>query len=158
MSLTRDGTSSAFIEIIQWMRLTDMDCRLAATKHPRQYEFPTGYNATFGIERFLIGEQMFVHSQNMVVSCSPTFMDPEDELIFAALAIQSEYSSDATNAHRAITDCLRARPAHHFACEHRPLRGRQSPRRTYRPPPQRASQEFLACQSFVRPPFFIWDL
>ena len=41
---------------------------MAANRPQRAYEFPTGYNQLFGLERFLIGENFFVHSQGLVVS------------------------------------------------------------------------------------------
>jgi hypothetical protein len=41
--------------------------RLAAQRPARQYEFPTGYNAYFGPERFQVGEQFFYHSPQLVV-------------------------------------------------------------------------------------------
>ncbi|TDL29315.1 actin-related protein Arp4p [Rickenella mellea] len=42
--------------------------QLAASRPPRQYEFPTGFNDWFGPERFLVGEQYFIHSAQMVAS------------------------------------------------------------------------------------------
>jgi len=44
-----------------------MGYRLAAQRPARQYEFPTGYNAYFGPERFQVGEQFFYHSPQLVV-------------------------------------------------------------------------------------------
>ncbi|KAF8559033.1 brg1-associated factor b [Imleria badia] len=38
----------------------------AASRAPRQYEFPTGYNTYFGPERFQVGEQFFYHSPQLV--------------------------------------------------------------------------------------------
>ncbi|KAF9246972.1 actin family [Melanogaster broomeanus] len=38
----------------------------AASRPPRQYEFPTGYNAYFGPERFQVGEEFFYHSPQLV--------------------------------------------------------------------------------------------
>ncbi|KAF8450789.1 brg1-associated factor b [Boletus edulis BED1] len=38
----------------------------AASRPPRQYEFPTGYNMYFGAERFQVGEQFFHHSPQLV--------------------------------------------------------------------------------------------
>ncbi|EGO27381.1 hypothetical protein SERLADRAFT_460685 [Serpula lacrymans var. lacrymans S7.9] len=40
----------------------------ATLRPPRQYEFPTGYNAYFGSERYHVGEQFFHHSQQLVAS------------------------------------------------------------------------------------------
>ncbi|TFK43153.1 actin family [Crucibulum laeve] len=42
--------------------------QLAAMRPPKQYEFPTGYNANFGAERFNVGEQFFWHSPQLVAS------------------------------------------------------------------------------------------
>lgn len=42
--------------------------RAAASRAPRQYEFPTGYNTWFGAERYYVGEQFFNHSPQMSVS------------------------------------------------------------------------------------------
>ena len=36
--------------------------RLAANRPPKQYEFPTGYNAYFGAERYIPGELYFNHA------------------------------------------------------------------------------------------------
>jgi len=36
--------------------------QLASTRPPKQYEFPTGYNAYFGAERFIPGELYFNHA------------------------------------------------------------------------------------------------
>ncbi|KAG1892690.1 actin family [Suillus subluteus] len=38
----------------------------AASRPPRQYEFPTGYNMYFGPERYQVGEQFFFHSPQLV--------------------------------------------------------------------------------------------
>ncbi|KAJ7507558.1 actin-related protein Arp4p [Mycena galericulata] len=40
--------------------------QLVATRPARQYEFPTGYNAFFGQERYLVGEQFFWHSPQLL--------------------------------------------------------------------------------------------
>ncbi|KAF9468962.1 actin-like protein Arp4p [Collybia nuda] len=40
--------------------------QVAASRPPRQYEFPTGYSTYFGQERFSIGEQFFWHSPQLV--------------------------------------------------------------------------------------------
>ncbi|KAJ7117406.1 actin-related protein Arp4p [Mycena crocata] len=40
----------------------------AASRPPRQYEFPTGYNAWFAQERFSVGEQFFWHSPQLLAS------------------------------------------------------------------------------------------
>ncbi|KAJ7095182.1 actin-related protein Arp4p [Mycena belliarum] len=45
--------------------------QVAASRPPRQYEFPTGYNSWFAQERFLVGEQLFHHSSQMLAS-NPT--------------------------------------------------------------------------------------
>lgn len=41
--------------------------RAAASRQPRQYEFPNGYNTYFGAERFQVGEEFFFHSPQLVV-------------------------------------------------------------------------------------------
>jgi len=43
----------------------------AASRQPRQYEFPTGYNTYFGAERFQVGEEFFFHSPQLVAQ-NPT--------------------------------------------------------------------------------------
>ncbi|KAG7448986.1 actin-like protein Arp4p [Guyanagaster necrorhizus] len=40
----------------------------AASRPPKQYEFPTGYNTWFGAERYYVGEQFFYHSPQMSAS------------------------------------------------------------------------------------------
>ncbi|KAJ7781456.1 actin-related protein Arp4p [Mycena metata] len=40
----------------------------AASRPPRQYEFPTGYNAWFTSERYSVGEQFFWHSPQLMAS------------------------------------------------------------------------------------------
>ncbi|KAF9008686.1 actin-like protein Arp4p [Cyathus striatus] len=40
----------------------------AAARPARQYEFPTGYNAYFGPERFQVGELFFFHTPQLVAS------------------------------------------------------------------------------------------
>jgi len=42
--------------------------QLAASRPPRPYEFPTGYNTYFGPERLSVGEQFFYHPQSLVAS------------------------------------------------------------------------------------------
>ena len=46
--------------------------RAAASRPPRQYEFPTGYNTYFGAERFQVGEEFFFHSPQLVVGFDRT--------------------------------------------------------------------------------------
>jgi len=58
--------------------------QLAQTRHPRHYEFPTGYNMSFGVERFLIGEQFFVHSPSLAAS-NPNLPDTLPTLIAKSL-------------------------------------------------------------------------
>jgi actin-like protein 6B len=43
---------------------------VAISKPQKHYEFPTGYNAFYGHERFTVGEQLFNHSPALVV-CLP---------------------------------------------------------------------------------------
>lgn len=50
---------------ITW--LNPATIRAAASRLPRQYEFPTGYNTHFGAERFQVGEEFFFHSPQLVV-------------------------------------------------------------------------------------------
>jgi len=40
----------------------------AATRPQKPYEFPTGYNAYFGPERFAVGEQFFSHSRELAAT------------------------------------------------------------------------------------------
>ncbi|KAJ7591293.1 actin-related protein Arp4p [Mycena floridula] len=42
--------------------------QVAHSRPSRQYEFPTGYNAYFGAERYSVGEHFFYHSQQLVAS------------------------------------------------------------------------------------------
>ncbi|KAG5654458.1 hypothetical protein H0H81_001957 [Sphagnurus paluster] len=42
--------------------------QLAASRPPKPYEFPTGYNSYFGGERLSVGEQFFYHPQALVAS------------------------------------------------------------------------------------------
>jgi len=42
--------------------------RVALQRSARQYEFPTGYNAYFGPDRFQVGEQFFWHSPQLLAS------------------------------------------------------------------------------------------
>ncbi|KAJ7086677.1 brg1-associated factor b [Mycena epipterygia] len=42
--------------------------QVAASRPPRQYEFPTGYSAWFAQERFSVGEQFFYHSPQLLAS------------------------------------------------------------------------------------------
>jgi len=42
--------------------------QVAASRSPKQYEFPTGYNAYFGPERFAVGEQFFSHSRELAAT------------------------------------------------------------------------------------------
>jgi actin-like protein 6A len=41
--------------------------QVAASRPPRQYEFPTGYNSWFAQERYSVGEQFFWHSPQLMV-------------------------------------------------------------------------------------------
>jgi len=42
--------------------------QIVAQRPPRQYEFPTGFNSYFGIERFQVGEQLFNHTPALQAS------------------------------------------------------------------------------------------
>ncbi|TFK76120.1 Actin/actin-like protein [Pluteus cervinus] len=42
--------------------------QVAASRPPKQYEFPTGFNTYFGSERLSIGEQFFYHSPQLMAS------------------------------------------------------------------------------------------
>ncbi|KAF9534416.1 actin-related protein Arp4p [Crepidotus variabilis] len=42
--------------------------QMVAQRPPRQYEFPTGYSAYFGMERFQVGEQLFNHGAALQAS------------------------------------------------------------------------------------------
>ncbi|KAG6820436.1 hypothetical protein H0H93_000432 [Arthromyces matolae] len=42
--------------------------QIAATRPPKPYEFPTGYNTYFGAERLSVGEQFFYHPHSLVAS------------------------------------------------------------------------------------------
>ncbi|KAL5488129.1 ARP4 [Sanghuangporus weigelae] len=42
--------------------------QLVAQRPQRPYEFPTGYNQWFGVERFMVGEQYFTHAPGLVQS------------------------------------------------------------------------------------------
>ncbi|KAJ7179318.1 actin-related protein Arp4p [Mycena filopes] len=42
--------------------------QVAASRPPRQYEFPTGYNTWFTSERYSVGEHFFWHSPQMLAS------------------------------------------------------------------------------------------
>ncbi|KAJ7699873.1 actin-related protein Arp4p [Mycena rosella] len=42
--------------------------QVAASRPPRQYEFPTGFNSWFAQERFSVGEQFFWHSPQLLAS------------------------------------------------------------------------------------------
>ncbi|KAG6833774.1 hypothetical protein H0H87_001206 [Tephrocybe sp. NHM501043] len=42
--------------------------QIAASRPPKPYEFPTGYNTYFGSERLSVGEQFFYHPQALVAS------------------------------------------------------------------------------------------
>ncbi|KAJ6539152.1 actin-related protein Arp4p [Mycena capillaripes] len=42
--------------------------QVAASRPPRQYEFPTGYNSWFAQERYSVGEQFFWHSPQLLAS------------------------------------------------------------------------------------------
>lgn len=53
--------------LLRIFRLTNIN-RMIAQKTPRQYEFPTGYSAYFGMERFQLGEHLFAHSSALQVS------------------------------------------------------------------------------------------
>lgn len=67
--------------------------RLAGQKGPRHYEFPTGYNFYFGIERLLVGEQYFTHSPQLQVSAyirsTSCNMNTEYRSFFANVFIQA---------------------------------------------------------------------
>lgn len=39
----------------------------AQSRPPKLYEFPTGFNTYFGMERYQVGEQFFWHSPALVV-------------------------------------------------------------------------------------------
>ncbi|CAA7260168.1 unnamed protein product [Cyclocybe aegerita] len=57
---------------------------VAAQRTARQYEFPTGYNNYFGLERFQVGEQFFTHSPQLVAS-NPNLPKTIPQLITEAL-------------------------------------------------------------------------
>lgn len=42
--------------------------RMIAQRTPRQYEFPTGYNTYFGVERYQVGENLFTHTPALQVT------------------------------------------------------------------------------------------
>ena len=85
---------------------------MAANRPQRAYEFPTGYNQLFGLERFLIGENFFVHSQGLVVS--DIFSLPFDVLFFPCVEetylpeLEPEHSTDTSGADSAIIIRVRA--------------------------------------------------
>ncbi|KAK0498542.1 actin-related protein Arp4p [Armillaria luteobubalina] len=61
-------------EVDEWLQTvggvleTGWNDQAAASRAPRQYEFPTGYNTWFGAERYYVGEQFFIHSPQMSAS------------------------------------------------------------------------------------------
>lgn len=79
--------------------------RLAASRPPRQYEFPTGYNAYFGPERFSVGEQFFYHSPQLVVRPQAIRSCISSELICLS---QASNPSLPKNIPALISDSLRA--------------------------------------------------
>ncbi|KAI0346919.1 Actin/actin-like protein [Trametopsis cervina] len=58
---------------------------LAAQKGSRHYEFPTGYSNYFGVERFIVGEQYFMHTAQLQAS-NPNLPKTIPALITQALA------------------------------------------------------------------------
>ncbi|KAF8901703.1 actin-related protein Arp4p [Gymnopilus junonius] len=56
----------------------------AAQRPARQYEFPTGYNAYYGSDRFVVGEQFFTHSPALIAS-NPNLPKSIPQLITEAL-------------------------------------------------------------------------
>src|SRR5262249_50048582 len=68
--LNRVGTTSKFYlhSTVRELELDTLHRRSATSRPNRQYEFPTGFNAYFGAERFSIGELFFYHAQSLIVS------------------------------------------------------------------------------------------
>ncbi|EIM88243.1 brg1-associated factor b [Stereum hirsutum FP-91666 SS1] len=56
----------------------------AAAYPPKQYEFPTGFNTYFGVERFAVGELFFNHGREL--ETNPTIPRPIPSLIAQALS------------------------------------------------------------------------
>jgi len=61
-------------ELDEWLQSTagvseqGWNDQMIAQRTPRQYEFPTGYSAYFGMERFQLGEHLFAHSPALQAS------------------------------------------------------------------------------------------
>jgi actin-like protein 6B len=62
--------SENFAPVLRCLFLIACLIRVAYQRPPRQYEFPTGFNAYYGIERFTVGEQLFHHTPALLVSHS----------------------------------------------------------------------------------------
>ena len=56
-----------FVHLFRRTQLTQHVARAVAAKGVKSYEFPTGYNCNFGVERFEVGEIFFVHPQHLQV-------------------------------------------------------------------------------------------
>jgi hypothetical protein len=83
----RDGTTSKSPSRT-FVNFLIVDHRAAVSRPARQYEFPTGYNTYFGPERYLVGEQFFFHSPQLVV-CAPTPNRSECRSLFAGAKSKS---------------------------------------------------------------------
>ncbi|KAJ7638626.1 actin-related protein Arp4p [Roridomyces roridus] len=63
-------------EVDEWIQSvagvleTGWNDQAAASRPPKQYEFPTGYISYFGPERYSVGEQFFLHAPQMMSSNS----------------------------------------------------------------------------------------
>ncbi|KAF8351130.1 actin-related protein Arp4p [Amanita rubescens] len=58
---------------------------VAASRPPKQYEFPTGFNAPFGPERYQIGEEFFWHTAKAGANAAPNHPKPIPPLITESL-------------------------------------------------------------------------
>jgi len=54
--------------------LPNIFCSAAQARPPRQYEFPTGFNSYFGMERYQVGEQLFWYTPALVVCVPPALL------------------------------------------------------------------------------------
>jgi hypothetical protein len=66
----KDGMISNQCSLQQKKVGSDHSLRAVASRPPKQYEFPTGYNTYFYSDRFHVGEQLFFHTPQLIVSDS----------------------------------------------------------------------------------------
>jgi hypothetical protein len=119
--------------------------RSAASRPARQYEFPTGYNAYFGPERFTVGEQFFFHSPHLVVCCQVFHLHYRPKPIIAVHQPKPAQKYPRTN--QRLPSCMRSRiaPGSYGQCG--PYGRREFVRWFRRPPEQRAWSEFSSCKA-----------